>query len=77
MTTAEVILWGTRIGFVSFDDSRNLGMFEYDPMFLQSGIEVSESSLMSEQNILDQRGLCMYSEYRQQRKVSQAQDLSL
>lgn len=41
MTTAEVILWGTRIGFVSFDDSRNLGMFEYDPMFLQSGIEVS------------------------------------
>ncbi|WP_130836201.1 type II toxin-antitoxin system HipA family toxin [Lachnoclostridium sp. Marseille-P6806] len=41
MTAAEVMLWGTRIGTVAFDDSTRLGSFEYDPAFLSSGIEVS------------------------------------
>ena len=41
MTTAEVMLWGTRIGIVSFDNDTGLGYFEYDSRFLQSGIEVS------------------------------------
>ncbi len=41
MTAAEVILWGTRIGTVVFDDHSGLGSFEYDPAFLTSGIEVS------------------------------------
>ena len=41
MTTAEVMLWGTKIGTVAFDDNSGLGSFEYDPAFLASGIEVS------------------------------------
>ena len=41
MTLAEVILWGTKIGVVMFDDSTGLGSFEYDKEFLKSGIEVS------------------------------------
>ena len=41
MTTAEVMLWGTKIGTVAFDDNSGLGSFEYDPAFLTSGIEVS------------------------------------
>ena len=41
MTAAEVMLWGTRIGTVLFDDENGIGSFEYDPSFLSSGIEVS------------------------------------
>ena len=33
------MLWGTKIGTVIFDDDRGLGSFEYDPAFLNSGIE--------------------------------------
>ena len=41
MTAANVILWGTRIGSVVFDENRGVGSFEYDPDFRKSGIEVS------------------------------------
>lgn len=41
MTVAEVILWGTKIGTIVFDDYNRLGAFEYDSEFLRSGIEVS------------------------------------
>ncbi len=41
MTVAEVILWGTKIGTVAFDDRTGLGSFEYEPAFLSSGIEVA------------------------------------
>lgn len=41
MTAAEVILWGTKIGAVAFDSETGLGSFEYDPVFLTSGIEVA------------------------------------
>lgn len=41
MIGAQVYLWGTRIGFVAFDDTTGLGSFEYDTAFLASGIEVS------------------------------------
>lgn len=41
MTAAEVILWGTRIGAVSYDDASGISSFEYDPDFVRSGIEVS------------------------------------
>ncbi len=41
MTAANVVLWGTRIGSVVFDDRRNVGVFEYDEAFRKSGIEVS------------------------------------
>ncbi|MEZ5977428.1 MAG: type II toxin-antitoxin system HipA family toxin [Planctomycetota bacterium] len=45
MTTAEVVLWGTRVGAVTWrrapDDPRGLGWFEYDPAFVPSGVEVA------------------------------------
>ena len=40
-TTAEVRLWGTTIGAVSFSDSDPYASFEYERNFLQSGIQVS------------------------------------
>lgn len=41
MTNAIVMLWGTRIGSVIFDENRSIGLFEYSPSFINSGIEVS------------------------------------
>src|SRR5690606_5466110 len=41
MTVASVNLWGRTIGAVSWDESRGVANFEYDPAFAQSGIEVS------------------------------------
>jgi len=41
MTDANVNLWGRRIGAVSWDDGRGVGVFQYDPAFLSAGIEVS------------------------------------
>jgi len=41
MIAAEVMLWGTRIGMVAFDDRTGFSSFEYDSTFLTSGIEVS------------------------------------
>ena len=41
MTTAAVRLYDTIIGSVSWDTERSLGVFEYEPSFLRSGIEVS------------------------------------
>lgn len=39
--TAEVYLWGTRIGVIHQPSNRNYASFEYDKDFLNSGIEVS------------------------------------
>ena len=41
MTDANVILWGRRIGAVSWDETRSLGVFQYDPGFVGAGIEVA------------------------------------
>lgn len=41
MTDANVVLWGRRIGAVSWDEARALGVFQYDPDFVGAGIEVS------------------------------------
>jgi len=41
MTDASVLLWGRRIGAVSWDDDRGLGVFQYDPKFVGAGIEVA------------------------------------
>ncbi len=41
MTDANVLLWGRRIGAVSWDADRGVGVFQYDPAFLSAGIEVS------------------------------------
>ncbi|NOX41274.1 MAG: type II toxin-antitoxin system HipA family toxin [Alphaproteobacteria bacterium] len=41
MTDASIILWGRRIGAVSWDEARSLGVFQYDPEFVGAGIEVA------------------------------------
>jgi serine/threonine-protein kinase HipA len=41
MTIAEIHLYDTLIGAVAWDASREIGVFEYDPAFLRSGIEIS------------------------------------
>lgn len=41
MTDATVKLWGRDIGAVSWVDERNIGVFQYMPEFLSSGIQLS------------------------------------
>ncbi len=41
MTDASVLLWGRRIGAVSWDEARGIGVFQYDPEFVGAGIEVA------------------------------------
>lgn len=41
MTAADVMLWGTRIGTVVFDDAKAIGEFEYDREFRKIGLQVS------------------------------------
>jgi serine/threonine-protein kinase HipA len=41
INTAEVILWGTRIGIIHLDESKPYLAFEYDRDFLESGIELA------------------------------------
>ena len=39
--TAEIILWGTRIGIIHQDALKPYATFEYDKNFVNSGIELS------------------------------------
>ncbi|WP_425409291.1 type II toxin-antitoxin system HipA family toxin [Hyphococcus sp.] len=41
MTDARVMLWGREIGAVSWLEDREVGVFQYAPEFVQSGIEVA------------------------------------
>ena len=41
MTDASINLWGRRIGAVSWDEARGIGVFQYDPAFVSAGIELS------------------------------------
>lgn len=41
ISLAEVQLWGKTIGAIQWDDAKQLGVFEYAPEFLRSGIELS------------------------------------
>ncbi len=41
MTNASVILWGSPIGAVSWDEPSNAAVFQYDPAFLRSHVELS------------------------------------
>ena len=38
---AEVKIWGARVGAVSWNESRRLALFEYDPKFLEKGLDLS------------------------------------
>jgi serine/threonine-protein kinase HipA len=48
---AEVRLWGTRIGAVSIAGEDRTASFEYDPSFLESGIEVSPIQMPLERRV--------------------------
>ncbi|MCK9510435.1 MAG: type II toxin-antitoxin system HipA family toxin [Pigmentiphaga sp.] len=50
---AEVRLWGRQIGAVVWDEGRELGVFEYDPRFLASGIEVAPLTLPLRSGVFD------------------------
>jgi len=41
MSDAKVILWGSEIGAVSWVEERDLAVFQYDPAFIKSGIQLS------------------------------------
>lgn len=41
MNDARVVLWGTLIGAVTWLDDRELGVFQYAPGFLESGIQLA------------------------------------
>ena len=41
MVSAEVILWGERVGAVAWDDRRNVAVFRYDDDFATQGMELS------------------------------------
>ncbi len=41
MTDAAVWLWGTRVGAVSWDERRSLGVFQFEPAFVPSGIQIA------------------------------------
>lgn len=55
--TAEVYLWGTRIGIVHQDVSKAYAAFEYDADFVNSGIEVSPLRMPLGKNIYEFPGL--------------------
>ncbi len=40
-TVAEVRLWGRTIGAVALDEGAQVASFEYDPVFVRSGIEIA------------------------------------
>src|SRR5580698_5288292 len=44
-TVAEVRLWGRMIGAVSMEEGARIAAFQYDPAFLDSGIELSPISM--------------------------------
>ncbi len=41
MSDAKVILWGSDIGAVTWVNDRQVGVFQYDPAFIKSGIQLS------------------------------------
>lgn len=41
MTDARVVLWGRDIAAVSWDDTNEVGIFQYEPEFVSSGIQVA------------------------------------
>ena len=41
MTTARAIMWGRDIAAVTWDASREIGVFQYQPDFVESEIQVA------------------------------------
>jgi len=53
MTRAVINLWGRQIGAVLWDEGRNIGVFEYTPEFVRSGIEVAPLSMPLRSGVYD------------------------
>jgi serine/threonine-protein kinase HipA len=41
MSDAKINLWGSQIGAVTWVEDRQVGVFQYDPDFLRSGIQLA------------------------------------
>lgn len=41
VTAAEVILWNKRVGAVAWNETSQSATFEYDPVFLESGLDIA------------------------------------
>ena len=52
-TTAEVYLWGTRVGIIHQELDKPYASFEYDGDFLQSGIELSPVMMPLSNNVYE------------------------
>lgn len=57
MTDANVILWGRRIGAISWDETRALGVFQYEPEFVGAGIEIAPLAMPTREIPYDFAGL--------------------
>ena len=53
MNRAEVFLWGSMIGAALWDETRTLGIFEYTPDFIASGIEVAPLTMPLRAGVFD------------------------
>ena len=53
MTDASVNLWGRRIGAVSWDAGRGVGVFQYEDAFVRAGIEVSPLAMPVSEGTFD------------------------
>ena len=40
-TSAEIRLWGTVVGAVTLSDGQRFASFEYNPSFVQTGIQIA------------------------------------
>lgn len=54
---ADVVLWGTRVGVVTWDIERQLGFFRYDPDFLSAPVEVAPLMMPKSSSIYFFEGL--------------------
>ena len=53
MTTARVVLWGRDIAAVTWDEARDIGVFQYLPEFIKSGIQVAPLTMQLEEGTFE------------------------
>ena len=53
MTTARVVLWGRDIAAVTWDQTRDIGVFQYQPEFVNSGIQVAPLTMQLAEGIFE------------------------
>lgn len=41
LITATVSIWGQRVGYVLWEEKRRIGVFEYEPAFVRTGLELA------------------------------------